>query len=238
VELDVSIQQSLISVGITEESLKKELDHIDGNCHSAWNIFTKERETFWNIMKPTVHRLLKKALEKKGLTQTIDAPVIHYRCSDMPFGKLEYYHFQKYSFFKNALDTIQQKTGKKYKKVYISFCGSHLSSQENQKSCDAYLTSLQQYLESLGYEVIVKCNSVNDDFATMFYAPALISTSSSFSFMAGYFSDGVFIGSMYDEKMDRQCDDCDDWLKTGYTLKHSMVADYHDTNTVISMLKK
>jgi len=242
VELDESIQQSLISVGITEESLQKELDKIDGNCHNAWNILTKERETFWNIMKPTVHRLLKKALEKKGLTQTIDVPVIHYRCSDVPIQRdlnaSYYYHFQKYSFFKNALDIIQQKTGTKYKKVYISFCGAHLSSQENQKSCHTYVSSLQEYLESLGYEVIVKCNSVNDDFAMMFYAPALISTSSSFSFMAGYFSDGVFIGTMYDEKMDRQCDDCDDWLQNGYTLKHSMVADYHYTNKVISMLKK
>jgi hypothetical protein len=93
-------------------------------------------------------------------------------------------------------------------------------------------------LESLGYEIVVKCQSVDQDFATLFYAPGVISTSSSFSFMAGYFSDGVFVSSMYDERKHRECNDCGDWLKTGYTLKHADVVDYHDTSNVISILSK
>uniref|UniRef100_A0A6C0HZX1 Uncharacterized protein n=1 Tax=viral metagenome TaxID=1070528 RepID=A0A6C0HZX1_9ZZZZ len=234
---DESVQDAFISVGITDISLQTELDKIDGDCQSAWTIMTKEFETFWKIMKPTINTILKEALEKSNLNKIVDAPVIHYRCSDSPMNKLGYYHFQKYSFFKDSLDMIQQKTGKKYDKLYICYCNSHESSNENHNSCDKYVGSLTEYLESLGYEVINKCQSVNKDFATMFYAPGLISTCSSLSFMAGFFSDGIFIASMYDERKSRQCEDCDDWFKKGYTLKHSEVENYHDTEKVISILK-
>jgi 7-cyano-7-deazaguanine synthase in queuosine biosynthesis len=106
------------------------------------------------------------------------------------------------------------------------------------------MKSLVNYLESLGYEVIEKCQSVNEDFATIFYAPGIISTISSFSFMAGYFSDGVFIssmynetGSMYNKKEDVHCNECGDWYLKGYSLKHSQVDDYHETEKVIDFLK-
>ena len=236
VYFDQNIQDAFISVGISDVSLEKEWSKFDNHCMSTWIVITKERETFWTIMKPTVNRIIKKALEKAGLDRTIDAPAIHYRCSDMPFGKMKYYHFQKYSFFKDSLDMIQQKTKNKYNKVYICYCNSHNSVKENQDSCDKYSKSLTDYLESLDYTVITKCQSVNEDFATMFYAPGLISTSSSFSFFAGYFSDNVFISSIYDENTERQCDECGDWLQKGYTLKHSEVEDYHDTDNVISMI--
>jgi hypothetical protein len=55
--------------------------------------------------------------------------------------------------------------------------------------------------------------------------------------MSGFFSDGVFISSTYDEHLQRECDECGDWYKKGYTLKHSDVEDYHDTSKVISMLR-
>ena len=236
IEFDKNIQDAFISVGITDESLQTELNKIDGVCLSAWTTLTKERETFWTIMKPTVNRLIKQALEKSGLYKNIDAPVIHFRCSDVPFGGQEYYHFQRYNYFKDALTTIQQKTNKKYDKVYICYCNSHISSNENKKSCDIYYNSLVEYLQNLRYNVISQCSSSEDDFATMFYAPGIISTSSSFSFMAGFFSDGVFISSMYDERIGRECEDCQDWFKPGYTLKHSEVQDYHDTSDVISLL--
>jgi len=235
VAFDQSVQDAFISVGINDVSLQNELGKIDGKCISAWSIMTKERETFWKIMKPTINTILKDALEKSELEKLIDAPVIHYRCSDIPINKSEYYHFQKYSYFRDGLDMIQRKTGKKYDKVYICYCNTHISNEKNQESCDKYVGSLTEYLESLGYSVVMKCQSVNEDFATMFYAPAVISTTS--SFFAGFFSDGVFISSIYDEKLNRQCDDCDDWLQSGYTLKHSQVDDYHKTAKVIDILR-
>jgi hypothetical protein len=234
VMLDKSIQDAFISVGITHESLQTELNIIDGKCYSAWSVLSKQTETFWTIMKPVINRIYKNALEKSNLKKVIDAPVIHYRCSDSPINKIIYYHFQKYAFFKDGLDNIQKKTGKKYNKLYVCYCNSHYSSGN---VCDTYSESFTKYLESLGYEVIIKCQSLNEDFATMFYAPALISTCSSLSFMAGYFSDGVFINSMYDEHKNRQCDECGDWYLKGYSLKHSEVEDYHDSEKVISMLK-
>jgi hypothetical protein len=93
------------------------------------------------------------------------------------------------------------------------------------------------YLKTLGYTATVKCSKIDEDFATLFYAPAVIGTGGSFSFMAGFFSDGLFFSSMYDEGKDRELKDSDGWLLNGYTLKHSEVADYYDTNTVIKSLK-
>ena len=113
VEFDSSIQQAFISAGINDEILQKNLESFDNNCHSAWNIISKDLETFWNIMKPITNRLLKDALVKSGLDKPIDAPVIHFRCSDSPLNRLEYYHFQKYSFFKDSLEMIEKKTQKK-----------------------------------------------------------------------------------------------------------------------------
>ena len=237
VGFDKTIQDAFILAGITNESLDEELNKINGLCVSSWTVLSKERETFWTIMKPKVNELIKQALEKSGLNKQTDAPVIHYRCSDVPFLRMSNYHFHKYSFFKNGLDMIQEKTGKKYNKVYISYCNTHDAPIESQESCDIYFKSFVKYLESLGYEVISKCNSPDEDFATMFYAPGIISTSSSFSFMAGFFSDGVFVSSFYDEKSDRKCDNCDDWLQNGYTLKHLNVIDYHDQQSVISQLQ-
>jgi hypothetical protein len=237
IPFEQSVQDALISAGITDDSLQNDLNTMSGNCMSAWTVMSKQSETFWTIMKPTVNRVLKDAFEKSNYKKTVDVPVIHYRCSDMPFRKGGYYHFQKYSFFKDALDMIQRKTGQTYNKVYICYCNSHNSPIDYQESCDKYIISLTKYLENLGYEVIAKCESINEDFATMFYAPGLISTSSSFSFMSGFFSDGVFISSTYDEHLNRECDDCSDWYQKGYTLKHAEVDDYHDTDKVISMLK-
>jgi hypothetical protein len=237
VKFDQSVQQKMISVGITNESIQEDLNQLGGWCWSAWIVMTKQMDTFWTIMKPTINRILKDAFQKANLEKTVDAPVIHYRCSDSPINKLEYYHFQKYDFFKDSLEKIQDKTKTKYNKVYVCYCNSHGAPIENQESCDKYFKYLIHYLESLGYEVVIKCQSVSDDFATMFYAPGLISTSSSFSFFAGYFSDGVFITSIYDEPKDRVCKDCADWSNSGYTLKHSEVDDYHDTDTVINKLQ-
>jgi hypothetical protein len=92
VSFDKSVQDAFISVGITDELLKTQLDTFDGNCHSAWNIVFKETEMFWTIMKPTINRILKDALEKNNMNKMVDAPVIHYRCSDSPINKLEYYY--------------------------------------------------------------------------------------------------------------------------------------------------
>jgi hypothetical protein len=237
VPLNRDVQSALLNAGITPQSLSEELKQIDGQCWSAWNVLTKEREMFWTIMKPLANRILKEALEKAGLNRVVDAPIIHYRCSDVPFTRLEYYHFQKYEYFKKILAKIREQTGSTNKKVYIFYCNTHKTDESQQQACDYYSSSLVSYLENLGYTAIVKCGKLDEDFATIFYAPAVIGTGGSFSFMAGFLSDGIFYSSMYDEQKDREIKDSDGWLFNGYTLKHAEVTDYYDTQTVIKSLQ-
>jgi len=236
VPLDQNIKKAFKLSGITVESLSEELKQIDDSCLSAWNVLTKERETFWTIMKPLANRILKEALEKANLNRIIDSPVIHYRCSDVPFVISEYYHFQKYEYFKNTLTKIKEQTGIHYNKVYICYCNTHNTDGKKQLACDAYSSSLISYLEKNGYEVSIKCNTIDEDFATLFYAPAVIGTSGSFSFMASFFSDCIFFSSMYDERMDRHLKNSSGWLINDYTLKHSEVDDYYNTKVVIKSL--
>jgi hypothetical protein len=242
VKLDSGVHSQFASVGITDDLLNKELNDIDGHCVSAWNVLTKEREQFWEIMKPTVHKIIDEALEKAGLKKTVDSPVLHFRCSDVPFQRLEYYHFQKYTYIKNALEQIAKKNNQKYENIYICYCNTHTANpdehENKQTACDRYSKEIVKYLQESGYNPILKCDTINEDFATMFYAPALIATSGSFSFFAGYFSNSVFISTMYDEKKSRECTDCGEWLQNGYTLKHSEVLDYYDTDTVIKLLRE
>jgi len=235
VPLDRAVQASFLNAGITHKKLMDELNQI-GGCYSAWDVLTKDRETLWTIMKPVANGILKEALKKAKLDRTIDAPVIHYRCSDVPMERNPYYHFQKYEYFKKALSTIKQKLGTMTNKVYICYCNTHIASENNQRVCDEYSKNLVSYLQSLGYTVMTKCDKIDEDFATLFYAPAVIGTGGSFSFMAGFFSDGLFYSSMYDETKDRELKDSNGWLLNGYTLKHSEVSDYYDTKTVINSL--
>ena len=237
VPLDRDVQSALLHAEITSQSLSEELNQIDGHCNSAWDVLTKDREMFWIIMKPLANRILKEALEKSELKRIVNSPVIHYRCSDVPMDRHNYYHFQKYEYFKKALTNIRENTGSTNKKVYIFYCNTHNNDENKQRTCDDYSTSLVSYLENLGYTAIVKCGKIDEDFATLFYAPAVIGTGGSFSFMAGFLSDGIFFSSMYDESRERELKDSDGWLLTGYTLKHAEVADYYDTQTVIKSLQ-
>jgi hypothetical protein len=211
-------------------------DSIYGNWDlSTWEIKDNNIHSFWKCMKPLVHKMLDETFQKTGLVKKVDYPIIHFRCADTPFLKKEGYYLQYYSFFKKALENIETKTGRKYKKISIMSCSSHNSDEKEQESCNIYTKSLETYLKENGYESETICNSNIDDFATLFYAPAVISTSSSFSFMSGFFGNGVFVATEFDSG--KKCDDCHDWTLYGYNLPHENVADYHDTTSVVEILK-
>jgi hypothetical protein len=55
-------------------------------------------------------------------------------------------------------------------------CSEHHSNQQNKTACKEYTDELQIYLKENGYESEFICNSNIDDFASLFYAPAVIST--------------------------------------------------------------
>ena len=216
---------------------------------TMWFMYTNLYYKFWLCMKEIVYTILDNAFIKSNLKKTVDTPVIHFRCSDTPFIRHPQYHFQKYEFYKEVLDKISSKLGihKKYmnnkqnnkKKIKVLACSFHRSDDAIKKSCAIYTNSLCDYLKSINYEPIIECNKNSEDFATLFYAPAVISIGSSFSFMSGFFGKGLFYSGGHREEKDKTpgCTLCSKWLITNYELKHSMVDDYHDTEKVISMLE-
>ncbi len=236
IKFDQNIKDQLLKEGITIEYINSLYD-IFGN----WSIENKKKEKFWDIMYNIVNNTLNEMFIKNGLKKNIEYPVIHFRCSDVPFVKHFSYHLQKYSYLKDCLDEAKIKLNKKFDKVILVSCSFHLAENKNQEKCNIYIESMKEYLESIGYEVIVQCQSNIDDFATIFYAPVIISPGSSFSFMSGYFGGGLFFseGHYIEGKEDlTKCKDCKEWLKSGYSIPHSEITDYYDTDSVISKLKK
>ena len=199
-----------------------------------WESTEKTKETINFIMKPLINRIFDKALIASNVKKTVSMPVIHFRCADTPFSKHSAYHLQKYYYFKDALAMINTKTNKTYNSVILLSCSSHNSDENNKKTCGSYTDYLKQYIESINYKVDVNCSDEIEDFATIFYAPGVISTSSSFSFMSGFFGNGIFIGINQDEE--NHCMNCNDWLYKGYNLSHSFVSDYNNVDDVRKLL--
>lgn len=215
--------------------------HGQPNDYGAFEMKDVKTEKFWLALKPLAHKIMDKAFTVSNMVKTVNNPVIHFRCADVPFSKHPGYLFQKYTFFRDALAEITKQT-KKYDKITMSYCNTHRSGQTEKESCDIYAKSITKYVESLGYKVDVQCNEYVDDFAIMFYAPAVISTGSSFSFMAGFFGKGVFIsgGHQFYESPEQNeyLNDIGDWLFKGYNISHSSVDNYTDTESVIKMLSE
>ena len=237
IPLNKTIQNQLIENNFTLAELIEEEKRII--LVGMWTIVNKRREQFWTIMKPLINEILDNAFKKNNLKKTINVPVIHFRCSDTPFNRNGYYFFQKYRFFKDSLDEIKDLTHINYKKVKLLSCNFHKSNDKNSETCNVYANSLKEYLENIGYEVEIQCDSNIDDFATIFYAPAIISTCSSFSFIGGFFSNGIFIseGHYNCNKKNGKCEDCGTWLKQNYSIDHHDVEDYYDTANVIKLLR-
>jgi hypothetical protein len=206
-----------------------------------WECINKNKENYNKCMKPIINKILNEAFIKSNLVKDTKDVVIHFRCADTPFVRHFAYHFQKYKYFKDALDKIKQTTNifNNTNKIIILYNNTHLSNENNMKACDIYVNELKKYIINLGYNVNIESYSNIDDFAIMFYAPAVISTHSSFSFMSGFFGMGKFIsaGHFYENETIEKCDECDNWLYKGYDLMHKDVVDYYDTNTVINQLK-
>jgi hypothetical protein len=197
-----------------------------------WATSTKEIELIHKIMKPTINKIFDNTFIKLNIKKSVQNPIIHFRCADTPFNKRDWYHLQKYSFFKNGLIDIEEKIGK-INKITILSCSDHLSNEENKKSCNNYAELLKE--ELIEYNPEIKCNSNVDDFVSMFYSPAVISTISSFSFMSGYFGNGIFIQPKLMVKGNEICLDCKNPYKA-YNIPHDKVHDYHNVDEVYKLL--
>jgi hypothetical protein len=226
-----SIYNDLSTYDITNDNFSDKI----GDCEvCAWEIVNNHRHYFWKCLKPLIHTIMNDAFEKSELVKNVPYPIIHFRCADTPFIKQNGYNLQRYAFFKEALEKIQAEQFMDVNSIYLMSCSTHMSNKEQQQSCVKYSESLSDYLNSIGYKCKTICNSNIDDFAMLFYAPAVISTSSSYSFMGGFFSNGIFMSS---ENSNGKCDSCSDWMLYGFNLQHEHVDNYVDYNSVIPLLK-
>ena len=191
-----------------------------------WISDSREKQIIHSIMKPYMNKIFDETYSKMNLNKNQEYPIIHFRCADTPFVKHTHYYFQKYDYFKNILKKYD------YKKIIILSCTSHLSNEKNIESCNKYAEHLKAQLNI--YNPEIKCGTNVDDFVSMFYAPLVISTQSSFSFMSGYFGNGIYVepNSMY---MNKECSDCETEYKN-YNIPHNMVDDYHNIDEVYKLL--
>lgn len=197
-----------------------------------WHIKNYKLQKIHSIMKPTINKIFDDTFKKLNLKKQIKYPIIHFRCADTPFVKHNSYYFQKYSYFDKAINDIENKIGK-IKDITILACFDHLSNNEDKTSCNIYASKLKEHLNN--YNIHLKCNSNVDDFVSMFYAPAVISTISSFSFMSGFFGNGIYIQPNMMINDNEVCLDCDNPYK-GYNILHKKVDDYHNVDDVYKLL--
>jgi hypothetical protein len=224
------VYNNFIQNGIDSKFIKQK------QADSLWFIDDEKNILFWDAMKPFIQKIFDDMFTKSKLNIQSDCPVIHFRCADVPFAKHFHYHLVKYEFYKKALEIIQSKTGRQYNKVILLSCNTHNSSDENKKTCNIYVKTMVDYLNSIGYEVDVQCNSNIDDFAKLYYAPAVISNVSSFAIISGYFGKGIFVCSENNIESNKgtTCSICNDWMIKGYQIKHKLIDNYYDTENVIN----
>lgn len=219
---------------ITYETLTKDETHyfVPGG---TWRLKERQDEIMATTLKPLMHDILDRALVQGGFAQGVNSksPVIHFRCADVPFIRHENYYLQRYTFFRDALNSIDL-GGKSV--VLLSYVKHNTDASTDHVACAKYTEGIQTYLESMEYNVTVQSKSMMEDFATMFYAPAVISTGSSFSFFAGFFGKGAYRSTT--QGLDTYCGDCSDLILKGYNLPHSDVEDYHDVTRVIEKLRQ
>ncbi|NDE15965.1 hypothetical protein EBZ80_13645 [bacterium] len=215
------LAEVLRRAGFTVERLEKM------NPNSFWVIRDDGTAAVMEALRPWGKHLLRKALEKNGLLVRSPYPVIHFRCSDVPFARNPNYHLVRAEFYRDCLEEIRQKIGFSPCVVLLS-CHAHNTDRRRETQCSAYAEGIRRYVTGLGYRVLVRCETPEQDFATMLNAPAVITPGSSFSFFAGFMGSGVFLseGHFFEPSPNRCGTACAGWLRKGYTLLHRDVPSY------------
>lgn len=190
---------------------------------------------FWQTV-----RLQSRKLYHSNITyNSIEVPVVHFRCSDSPFNKHNRYHMTKASTVQWMAEQIRKRG---FTELIILNCNDHGSLDQN--SCAKYVNFYTQIFNESGISVSEQCNSVIQDFAMMVYTPLLVTlNASSLSFMAGISKDpqDYISCNMGLEKTDGEyvLQTQADWiLSNDKPILHKDVADYNDTEDVIKRLLK
>lgn len=212
----------------------------DSAAYSAWNQIDVDGSykpnflQFWQSLRPMIQKVYAKALPKF----TVADPVVHFRCSDVPFTKHVHYHISTTESVRWMAHEITQRG---YNNIVLLNCNKHLKNDYD--SCAKYINYYKSIFTQAGLSVQTQCTSILNDFATMVHSPLLVSLNQgSFSFMAGVAKDpntyiSCNMGMELDGKYILQTEA--DWiLDPRAPLLHANVVDYNQADTVITQLMK
>ncbi len=169
-------------------NFKSEYNFATNTCGSnKWHAL--DREGFLEFWKDARYKI-KDAYDKSISDEYkyVNYPVIHFRCSDIPFNRHEEYHIPKRSTIIWISDELKKRG---YKTAYFLNCIKHLTKNDIHASVCEKLSNLYiEIFKENGIILLPECNSVMKDFYMMVYSPILVSLNpSSFSFMAGISKD-------------------------------------------------
>jgi hypothetical protein len=218
------IREAVRRSGLTAERLQ------EMNPNSFWVVENDAVAAVFDAFRPWGRSILRAALEKKNLLVYSPYPVIHFRCSDVPFVKNPNYHLVRADFYRDCLLEVRDRLGF-FPYVVLLSCHAHNTDPRRAALCAVYAEGIRRFVTALGYRVIVRCDSPENDFAAMWSAPAVITPGSSFSFFAGFMGGGgLFLseGHFFEPAPNRCGTGCDGWLRRGYALLHSDVSSYDE----------
>jgi len=199
----------------------------------------EEKEPHYHNYHKLVHsvapRILKKALEDAVFKTNVNHPVIHYRLGDVPFCRNSVHHLNRYSFFLWALEKNTEDNT-----VIIVTSNKHRSKPKMKQASLSYLQDFIHFLKENGYHPIIQSKSIVEDFATMVFAPVLISGGSTYSFMAGMANNQTFVSSLIGQEKGQFFDTIEncDWMYPHLPILHRDIASYYDMETVFEKLRE
>lgn len=138
---------------------------------------------FWKLSRNILRRLFDQVLPKKNITK----PVIHFRCSDIPFNRQIDYHIPTDDMVQWTCDKIKE-IG--FNSIIMLHCNKHLTKKGNEIHCNRFLDHYANIYKKNNIQIEFQCNSILDDLAIMVHSPLLVSlNASSFAFIAGISKD-------------------------------------------------
>lgn len=239
------------SFNLSDKKIKEIEPYISKNSFddgtSFWNIcnYKKGLVPIHNLIYNEIKVSLNLFLNNVKTPEIEKIPILHFRCSDVPFKKHISYNFSKYKFYKLCNDKLK----KKYNKWYIMHYSKHLADNKKRNYAEIYRKDLIKYLEDeleLKIEVLTP-NKEIEDLKLLHSAPAVISggCGGSFSFFGGYFNNEFFFtDNNYKSNNDNEVVNLS--LKhqnyyPGFRLSHSTVeknGGYENTKEIFKLLRK
>lgn len=220
---------------------------LECEARSAWEPARcgPDYAAFWESVAPSASKVLDEALSGIDCVRRQDRPVIHFRCSDVPFIMSEVYHLQRFEYYAWALERLAS-LGIDCARVLLVTDSAHRSTPADQAAASEYQAALERFLSARGVEVETQRGTTLEDFSTMFYAPALIGAASSLSFAAGLskLAAGTYLCpklGVEDGQSFRSPSETPAWMHPKAPLLHGELRraglSYHEVEEVVKLLE-